>query len=301
MSTEASVLPVTVIIPAYNRADVVADAVRSAAAQRPLPPAEIIVVDDGSRDATAEVAEAAGAVVIRHPVNKGLSAARNTALEAAANLWAANLDSDDLWLDNHLDTLWSQRDGHVVVGAAAIGTVTGWVVGNVTRGPIVLRSPAATCFPENKFVASATMVSIEAARNVGGFRKLPVLEDLDMWIRLLERGTGLALPVVTCRYAEAGVRMSTDTGMMRDALLALVSEYRDRSWCTPQLLRSVAVNHRWQELLDAREAGDWAAVAGHGGWLVSRPARIRALAQLRRWHRLSRRRGRAEAQPPGRP
>ena len=54
-------LPVSVIIPAYNRAPMLEQAIHSAFAQRPRPPAEVIVVDDCSSDDTAEAARAAGA------------------------------------------------------------------------------------------------------------------------------------------------------------------------------------------------------------------------------------------------
>ena len=69
-------LPISVVIPAYNRPVMTARAVRSALAQVPRPPAEVIVVDDCSTDETGATAEAAGARVIRHEVNGGESVAR---------------------------------------------------------------------------------------------------------------------------------------------------------------------------------------------------------------------------------
>ena len=110
MTMDARPLPVTVIIPAYNRADTVAQAVASALAQHPAPPAEVLVVDDGSADDTAEVAERAGARVVRHAVNQRLGAARNTGLSHATQPWIALLDSDDEWLPHHLASLWPHHD-----------------------------------------------------------------------------------------------------------------------------------------------------------------------------------------------
>lgn len=95
-------LPVTVVIPAYNRPAATARAVQSALGQRPRPPAEVIVVDDGSSDDTADRAGAAGATVIRHEVNGGVSAARNTGIRAAAHPWVAYADRP--WLTARLRT-----------------------------------------------------------------------------------------------------------------------------------------------------------------------------------------------------
>ena len=109
---EDNPLPITVIIPAYNRADTVARAVASALAQRPSRPAEVVVVDDGSADDTAEAARLAGARVVRHSVNRRLGAARNTGLSNATQPWIALLDSDDEWLPHHLASLWPLRGPH---------------------------------------------------------------------------------------------------------------------------------------------------------------------------------------------
>jgi glycosyltransferase involved in cell wall biosynthesis len=96
---------VSVVIPAYNRAATVAEAVASVLAQT-VPPHEIIVVDDGSTDATPEVLAAFGdrIIVVRQP-NAGVSAARNAGVARATGDWLAFLDSDDLWLPDRLATL----------------------------------------------------------------------------------------------------------------------------------------------------------------------------------------------------
>lgn len=97
-------LPVSVVIPAWNRAREVGEAVASVRAQR-RQPAEILVVDDGSTDDTAAVAESAGARVLRQE-NRGVSAARNAGIHAAGQEWIAFLDSDDLWEPDRLGRQW---------------------------------------------------------------------------------------------------------------------------------------------------------------------------------------------------
>ncbi len=92
---------VSVVIPAYNREALLRRAVESARAQT-RPPVEVIVVDDGSADGTAALAESLGARVIRHGSNRGAAAARNTGIAAARGDLIAFLDSDDAWLPRKL-------------------------------------------------------------------------------------------------------------------------------------------------------------------------------------------------------
>jgi len=85
---------VSVYIPAYNSAEFLSRAIEGILAQT-LPPSEILVIDDGSRDATSEIASSYPSVrLLRHPHNSGLGAARNTGFAAARNELVASLDSD---------------------------------------------------------------------------------------------------------------------------------------------------------------------------------------------------------------
>ena len=88
---------VSVIVPTYNRADLIGLTLRSVLAQS-VAPVEIIVVDDGSRDNTAEVVATFGDAVryVTQP-NAGVAAARNHGARLAAGDYLAFTDSDDLW------------------------------------------------------------------------------------------------------------------------------------------------------------------------------------------------------------
>jgi len=90
---------VSVIIPVFNSAKTVTRALDSVVGQT-FADLEVIVVDDGSTDQGAQLAEQAGIeglTVIRHPENRGAAAARNTGIKAARGNWIAFLDSDDSW------------------------------------------------------------------------------------------------------------------------------------------------------------------------------------------------------------
>jgi cellulose synthase/poly-beta-1,6-N-acetylglucosamine synthase-like glycosyltransferase len=85
---------VSVYIPAYNVAEFLSRAIEGVLAQT-VPADEILVIDDGSRDATVEIAQRFEQVtLVRHPQNRGLGAARNTAFRTARNELVASLDAD---------------------------------------------------------------------------------------------------------------------------------------------------------------------------------------------------------------
>lgn len=104
MSEPSSAPRVSVVIPAYNRAGTLGRAIDSVRGQE-VADWELIVVDDGSGDGTATVAEAYGDArirLVRHPANRGAAAARNTGIAAARGRYVAFLDSDDEWCPGKL-------------------------------------------------------------------------------------------------------------------------------------------------------------------------------------------------------
>ena len=94
---------ISVIIPVKNGTNYLGEALESLRRQNLN--LEIIVVDDGSTDATAELAEKAGCVVLRHPVSRGQVAAKNTGIAAAKGEYILFLDHDDKVRDGALSTM----------------------------------------------------------------------------------------------------------------------------------------------------------------------------------------------------
>ena len=93
---------VTIIMPAYNREIYIREALTSLFADT-YSPKEVIVVDDGSTDGTASIVKEFPGVRYLVQENKGVSAARNRAIEAACGDYITFLDSDDLWIPGRLD------------------------------------------------------------------------------------------------------------------------------------------------------------------------------------------------------
>lgn len=98
---------ISIIIPVYNREHYLAEAIESVLAQT-YRPIEIIVVDDGSTDGTADVARRFSETVrYFYQTNSGCGASRNTGIKKGVGSFLSFLDSDDLWVEEKL----SRPDG----------------------------------------------------------------------------------------------------------------------------------------------------------------------------------------------
>lgn len=93
---------ISVIIPTYNRSDLLAKAIQSVKDQT-YPEIQIIVADDGSQDNTAEIVKQFEDVEYYYQENKGQGAARNLGLKYAKGEYIASLDSDDIWFEDFLE------------------------------------------------------------------------------------------------------------------------------------------------------------------------------------------------------
>ncbi|MEP6914494.1 MAG: glycosyltransferase family 2 protein [Acidobacteriota bacterium] len=112
---------VSVIVPAYNEANVIGEVVAGLAGAHPWH--EIIVVDDGSRDGTAERAAAAGAIVVTHPYNKGNGAAVKSGVRRATGEFILIIDGDGQHRPDDARRLVSRLGEYdLVIGARASST-----------------------------------------------------------------------------------------------------------------------------------------------------------------------------------
>lgn len=195
---------ISVIIPTYNRASFIAEAIRSVLDQDYFSGAspdswELLIIDDGSEDETRALARSFGACVAYHfQEHRGVSAARNLGLRLARGPFIAFLDSDDLWkpgkiraqmdfLASHPDALvcsteeiWI-RNGRRHNPGKRHRKHSGWIFDKVL--PLCLLSLSAALFRR------------EAFEQVGFFdEELPACEDYDLSLRLASRAPIYFLP-----------------------------------------------------------------------------------------------------------
>jgi len=191
---------ITVVIPVYNRAALLPEAIDSALAQT-YRSFEIVVVDDGSTDATPEVAARYGAKIryVRQD-NGGESAARNRGIREARGVWIAFLDSDDRWEPEALDTMMTASRAHPEAGLVAVkaramladGTPTARIHGKKSPGPFFTTR---SLLWGDAGGVQMPMVKRDLLLAAGGFdTALTSAPDCDMWLRLSFATTMVGVP-----------------------------------------------------------------------------------------------------------
>jgi len=225
----------SVIIPTFNRAAFLREAVDSVLSQTEKD-FELIVVDDGSTDATRATVESYGERVrYFFQANAGASAARNCGIKNARGQFITFLDSDDLWLPKKLarqiawmkthpeimlcytDEIWIRRG--VRVNQKKIHAKTGgWIY------PL--------CLPRCIISPSSVLMRRELFAAVGVFdEQLPICEDYDLWLRVaaqFEVGF-LAEPLIVKRGGHADQLSHSEFGIDRYRVTALMKAYEQEA------------------------------------------------------------------------
>ena len=225
---------VSVIIPAFNSAHLVSDAVASALTQT-YRDVEAIVVDDGSTDDTHDVVQTLmkndARVRYVHQPNKGLGGARNTGIAQARGEFIAFLDADDIFLPGktavQIDALHAQPEVGMVVGGYQFADAkTGALLGerrpwqhnpNLDLGIWLIGCPAITC---------SVLVRKAWLDRVGGFAPLPRVEDKDLWIRLSHAGCRMAwTPHIVSAYRIHPDQMTRDGRAQKEFTLQVLEKF----------------------------------------------------------------------------
>ena len=186
---------ITAYIPAYNVSEHLARAIEGVLAQT-QPFDEILVIDDGSRDDSAQIASRYPQLrLIQHPVNRGLAAARNTAIRAARNDLVASVDADVIPDPGWIAALAPHFEDSKIAGAGGIlfeGVQTTladrWRRARMGQqwGPTVVRNPLV-------LYGSNTVYRKSAVMEVGGYDETlrSAGDDTDLDMRLRAKGYDL--------------------------------------------------------------------------------------------------------------
>ena len=184
---------ISVIIPTYNRKDLLVDAIRSIMAQKPKN-YEVIIVDDGSTDGTEEYIKSLNLPVrFFEKNNGGVSAARNFGVKEARGEYLAFLDADDLWMEGFLSSVMDYFELHS--GVSIVYTDQRISVNYVTqtrtrfkKNPPKHKFPAPFFIDNSPIQISSTVIKKKVLDDVGGFNEtLKIHEDVELWNRISEK------------------------------------------------------------------------------------------------------------------
>lgn len=297
-------LSASVVIPCRNGERFLAAAIASVRAQTRAP-CEIIVVDDGSTDASRAVALAAGVTSLSLGQPSGVSAARNHGIDASRGDVVAFLDADDMWDPDHLARLLGALERHPEADIAfGLVRVTGEpgsdlsfdrdvaaIIGMLGDGPEELGE---WLLIANPLAQSATAARREALRSVGGYdASMRYAEDYDLWLRLAVHRRFICCHSFTCTYRVHPQQVSA----RRDAVpLFIEASWRARvrylesirllGDTSREALGLTRVQQSWtRDIQEMSWMAEWKAVDALLRALVSLPDSEWRERSLRRWRR----------------
>ncbi|MDP6652727.1 MAG: glycosyltransferase family A protein [Gammaproteobacteria bacterium] len=182
---------IAVIIPIYNRCHTLGRALQSVYGQT-LPPDEVCVVDDGSDDGSRDFVRQhfPQARYIYQP-NAGVSAARNSGVQATQSHWLAFLDSDDEWLPNKLERQLEEAALNPDCGFVHCDEI--WIRNGRWVNPMNKHQKSGgeifeQCLPRCVISPSAAVITRALFEEMGGFdESFPACEDYDLWLKICSR------------------------------------------------------------------------------------------------------------------
>ena len=216
---------VSVVIPSYNRASFLKEAIDSVLGQD-FDDFELIVIDDGSTDDTPGLLQSYPNICVVRQDRRGVSAARNAGIRRASGRFLAFLDSDDLWLPGKLSAQIAFFKTHPK--AVICQTQEIWIRSGVRVNPkrrhrkysgMIFERSVELCLVS----PSAVMLERSLLDEVGWFdESLPACEDYDLWLRIAWRFPIhlISTPLVIKRGGHAD-QLSRAPGLDRFRIYAL--------------------------------------------------------------------------------
>jgi glycosyltransferase involved in cell wall biosynthesis len=234
---------VSVIVPAYNATAFLQAALDSVLGQT-FADWEVVLCDDGSTDQTRSLVEAAmpvfqGRLRYVYQTNRGLPAARNTAIRNSSGEFLALLDADDIWLPNRLERgvalMDSDRTLGLVHGYVARIDVRGEFMGYPARPPLKHLSGdiARNIYTRRAHLICPTILfRKECVDAVGLFDEtMRATEDREMWFRIAERYRVGYIDEVLANYRISPNSMSHDTPRMLKWQTYFIEKHRHSKAC----------------------------------------------------------------------
>jgi glycosyltransferase involved in cell wall biosynthesis len=246
---------VSVIVPSYNMAHFLPQAVQSALNQS-YANLEVLIVDDGSTDDTAKVVrqwEGNPRVRVHRQANGGLSHARNQGIALTRGPFIALLDADDTWATEKI--AWQMR---LFAGRPEVGVVYSDFALMDREGKALSRGPmhmhrgwvSGALLIENFVPASAAVARRECFERYGGFdTNLRTGEDYDMWLRLSPHYQFDFVPEPAIRYRIWGGQMSKDYRARYETGIRTMERFLNNN---PDVVDQAVVRRAWAHTYTGR-------------------------------------------------
>lgn len=262
---------VSVIIPAYNQAHYLNEAIRSVLNQT-YQDFEVVVVDDGSTDDTCEIVHGFTdpRVCYIYQENSGLSAARNTGIRNTDSPLITFLDSDDLFLPEKLTLLIRALEDKPEIGFVAGKYIPIDEEGNRLKNESELKftKEKTQLLLQNPICVGSVLVRRAWFEKTGFFdESLHAYEDWDMWLRLARTGCRMAWveqPVYLYRFHEA--QMTRESDRLCKASEAVLDKFfsdSDLSQDWKQMRDEAYRNHALRAAANAYRGGDYIHAKTH--------------------------------------
>ena len=226
---------ISVVIPTYNVAAFIEPTLRSALAQTDLPD-EVVVVDDGSIDATLAIVrriaeQSHGLVHVVERPHSGPGATRNAGIAAARGTWIAFLDGDDLWLPGKIAQI------REAIAADSAATIVTHPCIEVSRPGTELEVPLPTWYAPSEslllqlyrgdFLWTSCVAALRRSiLDVGGFdESLWSAQDYDLWLKLARRGRLRVVPGFLAKYNVRAGSVSSNPVLRCRALVIIAHRH----------------------------------------------------------------------------
>ncbi|HEY8353177.1 MAG TPA: glycosyltransferase family A protein [Sphingomonadales bacterium] len=226
---------ISVVIPAYNAERTVAETLDSVLAQS-MQDFEIIVVNDGSRDATGAILDFyaerhPGKVRVIHQENTGQARARNNGIAAARGRYIAFNDADDIWAPEKLERQLRFLEDNPEYGLCYTEGMTIDEKGRKKEPFGATREFTGRCFEtlitRNNIIGSSVMVRRAVLDDVGVFNpELRACENWELWTRIARKYPIACIDEKLSFYRQHGGNMSKDIDRMRENRIAAIQHNR---------------------------------------------------------------------------
>ena len=251
-------LGVSVVIPCYNAAKYIREAIDSVLAQQYGGSLEILVSDDGSDDGSYEMAKSYGPpvrVVEKPPeVKRGASFSLNRGIRNATQPLLAILAADDVFLPGHLNAvatvLTHRRDLGLVYDNGYLASPDLKVFQPILPEPHRPCRTADDLLPAQTFGACSVIVRREIFDEIGVFDEtLRHAEDYDMWLRILEKHPAEYVPIFGFKYRQHSSQKSLKPTLWEDAELVFQNACRRYPYSPSSIRKRKAVlSYRFSQI-----------------------------------------------------